>query len=100
MQQLILGAVGMNSISVALEQVIMGAITMASAVVALFFLRFWRDTGDRLFGMFSTAFLLLGITRLGLALSPQEMEGHTHWYWVRLAAFLIILAAIVDKNRR
>ncbi len=82
------------------EQFIMGAIAMASSVVALFFLRFWRDTGDRLFAMFSMAFLLLGITRLGLALSPQDTEGHTHWYWVRLIAFLIILAAIVDKNRR
>jgi len=83
-----------------MEQFIMGAIAMASAVVALYFLRFWRDTGDRLFGMFAVAFLLLGITRVGLAFSPLAAEGHTHLYWVRLVAFLIILAAIVDKNRR
>ena len=83
-----------------MEQFIMGAIAMASTVVALFFLRFWRDTGDRLFAIFAIAFVLLGITRLGLALSPQELEGHTHWYWVRLAAFVLILVAIVDKNRR
>jgi hypothetical protein len=43
---------------------------------------------------------LLGITRLGLAVSNLEMEGLTHWYWVRLAAFVLILLAIVDKNRR
>ncbi|MCC6492613.1 MAG: hypothetical protein IT424_06305 [Pirellulales bacterium] len=83
-----------------MEDFIMGAITMASAVVALFFLRFWRDTGDRLFGMFALSFLLLGITRLGLALSHDTAEGHTMWYWVRFAAFLLILIAIVDKNRR
>jgi hypothetical protein len=83
-----------------MEQFIMGAIAMASSIVALFFLRFWRETGDRLFAIFALAFLLLGITRLGLALSPQELEGHTHWYWVRLAAFVLILVAIVDKNRR
>ena len=83
-----------------MEHMIMGAIAMASAIAALFFLRFWRDTGDRLFAMFALAFLLLGITRMGLALSPQELEGHTHWYWVRLVAFLLILVAIVDKNRR
>jgi hypothetical protein len=82
-----------------MEHVIMGAIAMGSSVAALFFLRFWRDTGDRLFAMFAAAFLLLGITRLGLALSPEELEGHTHWYWVRLVAFLLILVAIVDKNR-
>ena len=79
----------------------MGTIAMASTVVALFFLRFWRETGDRLFAMFALAFLLLGITRLGLALTPQDpTEGHTYWYWVRLTAFLLILVAIVDKNRR
>ena len=83
-----------------MEQLIMGAIAMASCVVALYFLRFWRDTGDRLFAMFSLAFLLLGITRFGLALSRDFTEGHTMWYWARLAAFLMILVAIVDKNRR
>jgi hypothetical protein len=77
----------------------MGAIAMASAIVALFFIRFWRETKDRLFGMFALAFMLLGITRLGLALTPHE-EPQTHWYWMRLIAFLVILAAIVDKNRR
>jgi hypothetical protein len=83
-----------------MEQFIMGAIAMGSSIAALYFLRFWRETGDRLFAIFALTFLLLGITRLGLALSPQELEGHTHWYWVRLSAFVLILVAIVDKNRR
>lgn len=83
-----------------MEEFIMGAIAMASSIVALFFLRFWRETGDRLFLLFAVAFLLIGITRLGLAISHSELEGHTAWYWVRLAAFVIILVAIVDKNRR
>ena len=83
-----------------MEQFIMGAIAMASGVVALFFLRFWRETGDRLFVIFASAFALLGVTRLGLALSPDPTEGHTMWYWVRLAAFVLILIAIADKNRR
>ena len=90
-----------------MEPLIMGAIAMASTVVALFFLRFWRDTGDRLFVIFSMSFLLLGITRLGLAWSQlyaaaqhEIKEGDSPWYWVRLAAFLLILVAIVDKNRR
>ena len=39
---------------------------MASGVVALFFLRFWRETRDRLFVIFAAAFALLGITRLAL----------------------------------
>lgn len=82
------------------ENLIMGAIAMASAIAALFFLRFWRTTGDRLFLMFALSFLLLGVTRLGLALSKYYSEGNTSWYWVRLAAFVLILVAIADKNRR
>lgn len=86
----------------------MGAIAMASTVVSLFFLRFWRDTGDRLFALFAVAFLLLAITRVGLIASTDgpfapadgPAEGLTYWYWVRLVAFLLILAAIIDKNRR
>ncbi len=83
-----------------MEEFLMGAIAMASLVAALFFLRFWRDTGDRLFAMFAASFVLLAITRIGLALSDQQLEAHTYWYWARLAAFVLILVAIVDKNRR
>ena len=78
----------------------MGSIAMASGVVAIFFLRFWRDTGDRLFAIFSASFFLLGVTRLGLTLSNQQDELQSYWYWARLAAFLLILVAIADKNRR
>jgi hypothetical protein len=87
-------------VEVAMEEILMGAIAMATSIAALFFLRFWRDTGDRLFAVFSAAFLLLAITRIGIAFSPEATEGHTHWYWVRLIAFVLILLAIVDKNRR
>jgi|EndMetStandDraft_5_1072996.scaffolds.fasta_scaffold1965964_1 hypothetical protein len=83
-----------------MEVFIMGAITMASWIIALFFLRFWHRTGDRLFGMFAISFLLLGITRVGLVFADASTEGQTHWYWVRLVAFLFILAAIIDKNRQ
>jgi uncharacterized membrane protein HdeD (DUF308 family) len=83
-----------------MEEFLMGAISMASAVAALFFLRFWRETRDRLFAIFAAAFFLLGCTRLGLAFSIEQTEGHTHWYWLRLLAFLLILIAIADKNRR
>ena len=83
-----------------MEHFIMGAIAMASVIVAAFFLKFWRDTRDRLFAMFAASFLLLGLTRFGLAMSNDSSEGNTSWYWLRLAAFLIILFAIADKNRR
>jgi hypothetical protein len=83
-----------------MEAFLTGAIAMASAVAALFFLRFWRDTGDRLFAIFSASFGLLGLTRLGLVVSKEQLEGETYLYWIRLAAFVLILLAIADKNRR
>ena len=83
-----------------MQQFLMGATAMASWIAALFFLRFWRVSGDRLFAMFAAAFLLLGLTRLGLVLWQDFSEGQSYLYWVRFAAFLLILVAIVDKNRR
>jgi hypothetical protein len=74
-----------------------GAIAMGHGVAGLFFLRFWRKTADRLFVLFAAAFWVLGIIRaLMLFVAPRAEE--THYYWLRLVAYLIILAAIVDKN--
>jgi len=83
-----------------MAEFLMGATAMASAVAALFFLRFWRETGDRLFATFAVSFGLLGVIRLGLALSKEPSEGDTYWYWLRLVAFVLILVAIIDKNRK
>ncbi len=82
-----------------MAQFIMGAITMGSGVAGLFFFRFWRETGDRLFGIFGLAFWLLGLIRLLLALRGQVSETTTYLYWVRFVAYLLILMAVVDKNR-
>jgi hypothetical protein len=76
-----------------------GAIAMACVVAGLFFLRFWRGTRDRFFLAFALAFWTLGAVRLALAITRQDSEAHTYFYFVRLAAFLLIILAIVDKNR-
>jgi hypothetical protein len=77
-----------------------GALAFGFAVCALFFLRFWRRTGEELFLAFSLAFLLLGLgqTVLDLADIPTEERGSL--YLLRLLAFLLILGAIYRKNRR
>jgi hypothetical protein len=82
-----------------LSHLISGAIVMGYAVVGLFFGRFWKQSRDRLFLFFSLAFWVLGAQRLGLALAPGTVEDTTIFYVVRLLAFVLILAAIVDKNR-
>lgn len=78
----------------------LGAIAMASLVAALFFLRFWRDTGDRFFLFFAAAFGVEVINRVALGLGTLSEETEPFLYMVRLFSFLLILAAIVDKNRR
>ena len=82
-----------------MNEFISGMIMMGYIVAGIFFLRFWRDTRDRLFAMFGAAFFVLAVARAGLQLDGAVHERSTIWYFVRLLAFLIILIAIVDKNR-
>lgn len=73
--------------------------TVAGAwVAALFFLRFWRDSRDRLFALFSAAFWILGASWMLLALLGPAEDGHPYVYALRLAGFVLIIASIVDKN--
>jgi hypothetical protein len=74
---------------------ISGVLSAMFLVAALFFLRFWRDTADRLFVFFSGAFALLAVQRV-LLLIYRDIESV---YVLRLLAFVLIIAAIVDKNR-
>lgn len=89
----------MSPTYLAINQLVSGAILMGYAVAGLFFLRFWRDTRDRLFLIFGVAFWVLGSQRLALVLTRDMLETQTGLYLIRLVAFLLILAAIVDKNR-
>jgi hypothetical protein len=89
----------MNDPQAVFTLLISGAIVMGYAVAGLFFLRFWRETHDRLFLIFAGAFWLLAAQRLALAFSRDMVEDDTGLYLVRLFAFLLILGAIVDKNR-
>ena len=78
---------------------LIGAIAMASLVAGIFFLRFWRDTKDSFFLFFAASFLLEAANRAALGLSPDPNEGSPLFYLVRLVSFLLILLAIVQKNR-
>ncbi len=75
-----------------------GAITMASLVIALFFLRFWRNTGDRFFLYFAASFLIEGLHRLYSALQDAGGEDSPLHYLIRLLAYGLILWAILEKN--
>jgi hypothetical protein len=77
-----------------------GATAMGSLVAALYFLRFWRSTRERLFLLFGVAFAILAVNRTVLALGHPSAESTPWLYLGRLAAFVLIAAAVVDKNRR
>ena len=76
-----------------------GAAATAFAVIALHFLRFWRQSRDSLFLSFAVAFALLAVDRVVLGLSPLASEFREIVFLLRLFAFCLILAAIYTKNR-
>lgn len=75
-----------------------GAVTMGFAVIALFFVRFWRETRDSLFLSFALAFLLLGLVQGLLSLGNFPLEERSWFFLIRLAAFVVILVAVARKN--
>lgn len=83
----------------ALNAVFSGVLLMGYAIAGLFFLRFWKETRDRLFGIFATAFFVLAFQRLALAVLPTHEQDPVLLYTIRLLAFVLILWAIIDKNR-
>ncbi len=83
-----------------LETFLVGVIATASLASGLFFLRFWRDSGDSLFLAFGLAFFIEGLNRASVLALDHPNEGTPRIYIVRCIAFLIILAGIINKNRR
>ena len=77
-----------------------GLVAMGLAVSALFFVRYWRQTRDRLFLYFAGAFALMAIERVLVVFAQQRVENVASLYLMRLVAFVLIAWAIVDKNRR
>ena len=75
-----------------------GAVSAGFLVAGLFFLRFWKKSRDGLFGAFAIAFWLLGLNQALLTFSSVPAEERTWLFLLRLAAFVLILAAIWRKN--
>jgi hypothetical protein len=78
---------------------ILGATAMGYLVAGLFFLRFWRRTRDGLFLTFAIAFWLLTANSAAFALAGIP-RGQSWVYLLRLAAFILIIEAIISKNLR
>jgi prolipoprotein diacylglyceryltransferase len=76
-----------------------GAIVTLCVVAAIYFWRFQSQTRDRFFGLFAAAFGMLGLNFIFLAAGDRQSEFRPYLYLIRLVAFLLIIAAIIDKNR-
>ena len=77
---------------------LLGAMAMACAIAGLFFLRFWRRSGDRLFLYFAISFFMEAINRTAFALGEFPRDADPFYYGIRLASYVLILWAIVEKN--
>lgn len=83
-----------------MRELLSGAAAAASLVAALYFLKFWLRSSDRLFALFAAAFTMMAVNHTALGLTDPQSEFRVAIYCVRLVAFLFILVAIIDKNRR
>jgi hypothetical protein len=83
-----------------MTELLSGILIAEYATIALFFARFWSKSRDRLFLMFAGAFSVLAVQRIAIALTQENLEQQAPLYLLRLAAFVVIIVAIVDRNRR
>lgn len=86
--------------SLAVHPFLFGLLTALALTACLIFLRYWNAARDRFFLFFAVAFACLAANwALMVGRDPRD-EYAAYFYLLRLLAFLLILAAIVDKNRR
>ena len=77
-----------------------GAIILGYALASVFFLKFWRRTGDKLFLAFSAAFLLMAATPFLTLVLAIPREEQSPFYLLRAFGFVLIIVAIALKSRR
>jgi hypothetical protein len=77
-----------------------GALAATGMLAGVYFLKFFLRSRDRLFLAFALAFWLLALNWTVLAIGNTPDESHHYVMVIRLVAFLVLIAGIVDKNRR
>jgi hypothetical protein len=82
-----------------MNDILIGGIATASILAGLFFLRFWRSTHDRFFLFFAFSFWIEGVNRFVLWHWVGPNEDAPGYYLIRVIAYGLIIAAIIDKNR-
>jgi hypothetical protein len=81
-----------------LNQFLLGGTATACWASGVFFLRFHRATGERLFLYFALALVAFGAHWATLAV-VDEPEHWRYLFSIRAVAFLLLIFGIVQKNR-
>ena len=76
-----------------------GGCAALCVMIGLAFVRYWTDTRDRLFLFFAAAFWCFSAGWIA-RFAPHVDEHMPYVFVVRLVGFLLIIAAVYDKNRR
>lgn len=79
--------------------IMLGATVAASFAIGLFFLKYWRSSGDRFYLWFSASFLIEAVNRAAIGLVGRSELEPLH-YGIRFVAYSLIVVAIWGKNRR
>ena len=82
-----------------MREFVAGTSMALAAVVAVMWWRFWSRGRNPLFLLFALAFALLAVNSLVVVLTSGDGESALA-YLIRLAAFLLIIAAVVIENFR
>ncbi|MEO6002076.1 MAG: DUF5985 family protein [Opitutus sp.] len=77
-----------------------GAILFGYIAIGSLFWRYWRMTRDRLFASFAVSFWILALERILLVAGGSEAHPSPAIYVTRLVAYVVLIVAIIGKNRK
>ena len=81
-----------------LTHVLLGAVIMGDLIAALFFVRFWKLTGDRFFLFFAASFIAIAVSRVVVDENIPPIVYEPFGYMIRILSYLFIIAGILYKN--
>ena len=81
-----------------LAHVLLGAVIMGDCIAALFFVRFWKITGDRFFLFFAASFIAIAVSRVVVDEGVPPFGHEALGYMIRILSYVFIIAGILYKN--
>jgi hypothetical protein len=78
--------------------ILLGAVIMGDVIAAVFFVRYWRLTGDRFFLFFSASFIAIAVSRVVVDENLPPVGYEPFGYIIRILSYLFIIGGILYKN--